>query len=106
MLLLKNTILFFTNTGPNLANKIPQISKTFDQNFSPVDTQINRHGLTLSKFETAYKQVKRNKAFGIDNLNSNIVLDFFNEPKTPLFYVLQASLRERVIIDEMKIQKS
>ena len=28
---------FFTNIVPNLANKIPQISKTFDQYFSPVD---------------------------------------------------------------------
>ena len=31
---------FFTNIGPNLANRIPKISKTFDQYFSPVDTQI------------------------------------------------------------------
>ena len=30
---------FFTNIGPNLANKITQISKTFDQYFSPIGTQ-------------------------------------------------------------------
>ena len=36
----------FMNIGPNLANKISQISKTFDQYFSPVDTQINDHDLT------------------------------------------------------------
>ena len=29
---------FFTNMGPNLANKLPQISGTFNQYFSPVDT--------------------------------------------------------------------
>ena len=28
---------FFTNIGQNLANKIPQISTTFDQYFTPVD---------------------------------------------------------------------
>ena len=31
----------FMNIGPNLANKISQISKTFDQYFSPIDTQKN-----------------------------------------------------------------
>ena len=96
---------FFTNIGPNLANKILQISKTFDQYFSPVDTQLNHHDLTLKEFETAYKSLKRNKASGIDDINSNIVLDFFEELKTPLFYIFRASLREGVFPDEMKIAK-
>ena len=48
----KNTIAeefntFLTNIGPNLSKKIPQISKTFDQHFSPVYTQINHQDLTL-----------------------------------------------------------
>ena len=38
---------FFMNIGPNPANKIPQIIKTFDHYFSPVDTQINQHDLTF-----------------------------------------------------------
>ena len=37
-----------------MSKKIPQISKTFDQYFSPVDTQINHHDLTLKEFDTAY----------------------------------------------------
>ena len=42
----KNTIAeefntFFTNVGANLANKIPQVSKTFNQYFT------NHHNLTL-----------------------------------------------------------
>ena len=103
MLLLKNLILFFTNIGPNLANKIPQISKTFDQYFSPVNTQINHHDLTLKKFETAYKSLKHNKPSCIDDINNNIVLDFFEELKTPLLYIFWASLREEVFPDETKI---
>ena len=38
---------FFTNICPNLANKIPQISKKFDQYFSLVDTGINHYDVTL-----------------------------------------------------------
>ena len=78
----KNTIAeefnaFFTNIDPNLSKKIPQISKTFNQYFSPIDTQINHHDLTLKGFKTAYKSLKRNKASSIDNINCNIVLDVF-----------------------------
>ena len=67
---------FFTNIGPNPANKIPQVSQTLYQYFSAVDTQINNHDLTLKEFEIAYKSLKRNKASGIDYINSNIDLDF------------------------------
>ena len=73
---------------------MPQISKTLDQYSSPADSQINHHDLTLKECETAYKSLKRNKASGIDDINSNIVLDFFEELKTPLFYIF-SSLAER-----------
>ena len=103
MLLLNNLILLFTNIGPNLANKIPQISNIWSAFFS-CWYSINHHDLTLilREFETAYKSLKRNKAFGIDDIN-NIVLDFFQELKTPLFYIFQALLRETVFPDKMKI---
>ena len=76
---------FFTNVGQNLANKIPQLSKRFDQYFSPVDTQINNHDLTLKEFEPVYKSLKRNKASSIDDINSNIVLVFLKNSKPHYF---------------------
>ena len=39
----------------------------------------------------------------MDDINNNIVLDFFQELKTPLFYIFQALLRETVFPDKMKI---
>ena len=77
----------------------------FDQYFSPIDTQINHNDLTLKEFETAYKSLKCNKTSGIDDINSNTVLDCFEELKTPLFYIIRALLREGVFLDEMKIAK-
>ena len=85
---------FFPNIGPNLANKIPQVSKAVDHYFSLVDTQINHHDLTFEEFETACKSLKRNKASGNDDINSNIVLDF-----------VRASPREGDFPNEMKIAK-
>ena len=85
---------FFPNIGPNLVNKIPQVSKAVDHYFSLVDTQINHHDLTFEEFETACKSLKRNKASGNDDINSNIVLDF-----------VRASPREGDFPNEMKIAK-
>ena len=47
--------------------------------------QINQHDLKQfqKEFETASKSLKRNKASGNDDINNNIVLDFFEELKTP-----------------------
>ena len=97
--MLKNSIHFFTNIGPNLSKKISQISKTFDKYFSPVDTQINNRNLTLRKFETANKSLKRRKASGIDVINSsNTVLDLFEEFKISLFYLY-------LFLDKLEIAK-
>ena len=105
-LLLKSSIYFLgPNIDPNLANKIPQVSKTCDKYISPVDTHINHHNITLKKIETAYKSLRRNKASGTDDINSNIVLDFYEELKTPLFHIFRAWLSEGFFSDEMKIAK-
>ena len=90
------------NIGPNLVNKIPQVSKTFDQYFSPVDTEMDHLDLTLNEFETSHKSLNSNKS-GIDDINSNIVLDFFNKLKTPLFYIFRALLSEELFPEETKI---
>ena len=37
--------------------------------------------LATEEFETAFKSLKRNKAAGIDTINSNIVLDTYDEIK-------------------------
>ena len=76
---------FVTRIGPNLTNKMPQIGKTLDQYFLPFDTQINHHALTLKKIETSYKSLERSKAAGTDDVNSNIVLGFFEELKPHYF---------------------
>ena len=60
-----------------------------------IDTQntILKKPLVLKKtfkiFETAFKSLRHNKASGIHAINSNIVLDIFEEFKTPLFYIFE-----------------
>ena len=66
-------------------NAIAKEFNTFLQYFFPVDTHINDQDLTWKEFETTYEPLKRSKASGIDDRNSNIVLDFFEELKTYYF---------------------
>ena len=58
MLLLKNSILSFTNIGQNMANKIPLTSKKFDQYFSPVGSQINHRDFDLKKLKLVINHLK------------------------------------------------
>ena len=103
--MLKNSIHFLRIAiGTDLDNKVPKVSKTFDQYFFPVDTPTNHYDLTLNEFETAYKSLKRRKASGIDDINSNIVLYFYEKLKNPLLYLWSLAKR-RSFPGEMKIAK-
>ena len=72
---------FFTNLGPSLAKNIQPISKSFTEYLKSFNDAISDSDLTTEEFETAFKSLKRNKAAGIDTINSNIVLDTYDEIK-------------------------
>ena len=59
--------------------------------------------LTTEEFETAFKPLKRNKAAGIDNINSNIVLDTYLEIKTILFLIFKTSFQQGTFPNMLKI---
>ena len=58
---------------------------------------ISDSDLTTEEFETAFKSLKRNKAAGIDTINSNIVLDTYDGVKDLLFLTLKTSFQQGII---------
>ena len=96
---------FFTNVGPKLAEKIPPTQKSFKDYLTNFDKSIESNELLFEEFEDAFKSLKRNKASGVDDLNSNIIIDAYNDIKVPLFYVFKTSIREGVFPDALKIAK-
>ena len=72
---------FFTNVDPSLAKNIPPVSTSFTKYLTSFNDTISDCDLTTEEFETALKSLKRNKAAGIDTINSNIVLDTYDEIK-------------------------
>ena len=96
---------FFTTIGPKLAAKIPKVKKSFKNYLTPVDTEIENNELTFGEFEKAFKSLQRNKAAGIDDINSNVVLDNFNGLQKPLFKIFKKSVEKGVFPDKLKIAK-
>ena len=72
---------FFTNVGPSRAKNISPVSTSFTEYLIFFNDAICDSDLTTEAFETAFKFLKRNNAAGIDPINSNIILDTYDEIK-------------------------
>ena len=96
---------FFTNVGPNLANKIPDTSRSFKYYLKNTDNTINNDEISFEEFENAFKNLKKNKAPGIDEITTNIVLSVYDEIKFPLFKIFRLSFSTGVFPDKLKIAK-
>ncbi|XP_065667204.1 uncharacterized protein LOC136087699 [Hydra vulgaris] len=86
---------FFSTIGNNLSNKIPYVgNNSVDEFISSPSSTINFSNLSYYEFEIAFKSLKRNKAIGPDDINGNIIIDFFNVIKDILFKVFEASITQ------------
>ena len=65
---------------------------------------INDADLTTEELKTVFKSLKRNKAAGIETINSNIVLDTYDEIED-IFLILNTSLQQSTIPDNFKKAK-
>ena len=96
---------YFTNIGPNLATKIPNVQNSFRKYLPKVNTKMIYGELSIEEFEIAFKTLKRNKAKGVDNINGNIVIDMYNEIKEPLFNICKSSISKGIFPDALKTAK-
>ena len=51
--------IYFKNVGPNLASKIQDTSKTFEDFLFPVQKNMKHKHLTFEEFEKSFKSVKQ-----------------------------------------------
>ena len=61
--------------------------------------------LKFDEFEEAFKNLKRNKAAGFDDLSSNIIIDAYDTLKNNLFRVFNVSVQQGIFSDSLKIAK-
>ena len=80
---------FFTQVGPILANKIPEVNTQFEEYLAQYVNVLDFQTLTFKGLETAFKTLKRNKASGYDDISSNIVINAYNEIKQIVFKIFE-----------------
>ena len=96
---------FLMNGGPSLAKNIPLVPTSFTEYLMSFNDAISDSDLTTEEFETAFKSLKHKKAAGIDTINSNIVLDTYDEIKDILFLIFKTSFKQGTFPNKLKIAK-
>ena len=96
---------YFTNVGPNLASKIQNTSKTFEDFLFPVQKNMECKGLTFEVFEKVFKSVKHNKTAGHDDIVSNIIIKVHDEISYPSFMIFHSSFNENIFPEQLKVSK-
>ena len=96
---------FFTNIGPSLARKIPTVKKSFEDYLKQSECYIDDSELLFEEFEIAFKSLKRNKASGMDNISSGVIIDVYDEIKQPLFEIFKSSIKNGIFPDALKVAK-
>ena len=94
-----------TNVGPNLASKVKNTSKSFDDFLFPVQKKMEHKDLTFEEFEKTFKSVKHNKAAGHDDIDSNVIIKVDDEISYPLFMIFHSSFNESIFPEQLKVAK-
>ena len=61
--------------------------------------------LTFEEFEKAFKSVERHKAAVQDDIDSNVIIKFYDEISYPLFMIFHSSFNEGIFPEQRKVTK-
>ena len=96
---------FFVDIGPKLASMIPESQTKFDQYLNLHQTFMGEANLTFDELKEALRSLKSNKSPGYDNISSNVVNETSDIFFTPLKYIFNLSLQQRMFPENLKIAK-
>ena len=98
---------YFTNIGPNLADKIAPASKSFQDfiNSVPSDSLSSFNHVTVEELKSIAKGCKDGKAPGADNIPISIIKKTLDLISDPLLSIINLSLSSGVFPDRLKISK-
>ena len=94
----------FNNVGPNLASKIQNTSKRFEDFLFSVQKNIEHKDLTFEEFGKVVKSVKHNKAAGHDDIDS-VIIKVYDEISYPSFMIFHSSFNESIFPEQLKVAK-
>ena len=96
---------FFTKIGPELAEKIPTASRTFESFLNKTDTTMPADTVTINELKEGFFSLKTNKSPGYDEVSSNVIKNYFSELNYPLKYLFGKSIEKGVFPNALKIAR-
>lgn len=97
---------YFTNIGPSLASKVPQVDSSFSSFLiENTNTPICLKLTDVNELRSICKSFKSGKAPGIDNIPIHIIKNCFDLIAEPLVKLVNLSLTTGVFPDKLKIAK-
>ena len=69
---------FFTNIAPELAEKVPTASRTFETFLNKTDTKMSADLVTINELKEAFFSLKTNKSLAYDEVRSNVIKNCFS----------------------------
>ena len=96
---------FFTNIGPELAEKIPTASRTFESFLSKIDATMSADPVTITELKEAFFSLKTSKSPGYDEVSSNCIKNCFSDLNYPLKYLLGKSIEKGDFPNALKIAR-
>ena len=97
---------YFTEIGPNLANKIITPLVNFDTYLNNMCKIFQpQNALSINKLKDAFYSLKTNKSPGHDDICFNIIKQCFGTLNRPLHYIYNISLQSGVLPEEVKIAR-
>ena len=98
---------YFTNIGPNLADKIAPAYKSFQDfiNSMPSDSLSSFTHVTAEELKTITKGFKDGKAPGTDNIPISIIRKTLDLISDPLLSIIKLSLSSGVFPGRLKMSK-
>ena len=97
---------YFTNIGPNLANKIPSTSPAFNSFLGEeIIETITLTPVTIEELNEISKSFDSGKAPGYDNIPANVIKKLLALISILLVHVINVSFTRRVFPDKLKVAK-
>ena len=94
---------YFTEIGPNLANKIEQSSMNFEGHTRKCNSIQPEHPLSTNELKDAFFLLDINKSPGFDGISFTVLKSFLGALHKPLLHVFNLSIVKRIFGDNLKI---
>ena len=95
---------FFTEIGPNLANKINPSRKHFHEYLKEFQTYQPENVISVNELKDAFFLLKINKSPGYDNISFNVVKKYFGVLYKPLLHIFNLSIQTGIFQMNLKLQ--